>query len=226
MSEEKKLRERSEIEEKYKWRLEDLFATDEDWEKELKKIDEYVEKISSFKGKIAEGPENLLAYLKLNDEIDEWAEEVANYSSRKNDQDTRVGKYQDYHARTMGAFVKLGSASAFFEPELFSLSDEKIEEYFKKVPELEHYRRAYERIRKNKEHVLSNEMEELLAAAGDVTSQAYNTFGMLDNADLKFDSVKDSKGVERSLSHGTFVPLMHEEDRELRKAAFESYYKT
>ena len=226
MSEEKKLRERSEIEEKYKWRLEDLFATDEDWEKELKKIDEYVEKISSFKGKIAQGPENLLAYLKLNDEIDEWAEEVANYSSRKNDQDTRVGKYQDYHARTMGAFVKLGSASAFFEPELFSLSDEKIEEYFKKVPELEHYRRAYERIRKNKEHVLSNEMEELLAAAGDVTSQAYNTFGMLDNADLKFAPAKDSKGEEHSLSHGTFVPLMHSEDRTLRKAAYESYYAT
>lgn len=226
MSEEKKLRERSEIEEKYKWRLEDLFATDEDWEKELKKIDEYVEKISSFKGKIAEGPENLLAYLKLNDEIDEWAEEVANYSSRKNDQDTRVGKYQDYHARTMGAFVKLGSASAFFEPELFSLSDETIEEYFKKVPELEHYRRAYERIRKNKDHVLSKEMEELMAAAGDVTSQAHNIFGMINNADLKFDSVKDSKGVEHSLSHGTFVPLLHDEDRALRKAAFESYYAT
>ncbi len=226
MSEEKKLRERSEIEEKYKWRLEDLFATDEDWEKSLKKIDSYVEKISSFKGKIAEGPENLLAFLKLNDEIDEWAEEIANYSSRKNDQDTRVGKYQDYHAKTMGAFVKLGSASAFFEPELFSLSDETIEEYFKKVPELEHYRRAYERIRKNKDHVLSKEMEELMAAAGDVTSQAHNIFGMINNADLKFDSVKDSKGVEHSLSHGTFVPLLHDEDRALRKAAFESYYKT
>ncbi|MBQ1871042.1 MAG: oligoendopeptidase F [Lachnospiraceae bacterium] len=225
MSETKKLRERSEIDEKFQWKLEDLFATDEAWEESLKKADEYFKKIESYKGKISKNAKDLYDFLKLSDEITDWAEEIANYSSRKNDQDTTVAKYQDYFARTMGMFVKMQQAYSFVEPEIFSVPEETIEGFFKELPELDLYRRYYERMKKSKPHTLSAEMEELMAAASDITSQADNIFGMLDNADIKFDPVKDSKGEEHSLSHGSYGPLMESSDRELRKATYESYYK-
>ncbi|MCR5374389.1 MAG: oligoendopeptidase F, partial [Lachnospiraceae bacterium] len=73
MSETKKLRETSEIDEKFQWNLEDLFATDEAWEESLKKADEYFKKIESYKGKISKNAKDLYDFLKLSDEITDWA---------------------------------------------------------------------------------------------------------------------------------------------------------
>ena len=114
--------------------------------------------------------------------------------------------------------------SAFMNPEILELSDEKLEEYYSACPELDRYKRLIREIRRLKDHMLSSEMEQLLASAGEVKDASQKAYGMLSNADLKFPSVKDSEGKEVTLSNGRFVPTQMSKDRELRKASFEAFY--
>ncbi len=47
---EKRLQKRDEISDEYKWKLEDMYETDELWEAECEKASQLAEKLSGFKG--------------------------------------------------------------------------------------------------------------------------------------------------------------------------------
>lgn len=226
MSKIKKIPTREEVEVKNTWALEDLYPTDADWENDIKKADDYVKRVAAFQGKLAESGQTLLDYYRLSDEIEEWVERVANYAMRKSDQDTGNSYYQDFAARTMNTFVKLQGATAFEKPELLAIDDATLEKFYCETEGLELYREAIADKRRKKDHILSAEMEALLASAGDMAGQPDNIFGMMNNADMKFPSVKDADGQEHEVTHGSFIPLMERQDRVLRKNAFESVYHT
>ena len=226
MGEVKKIPTREEVEVKNTWALEDLYATDEDWEEDVKRAEEFGKKLSGFQGKLGESGKQLLGFYRTMDETSEWLELTANYAMRKSDQDTANGHYQDYASRIQNVFVSVSSAMSFFSPELMAIEEETLERFYKEEPELEMYREAIHNERRRKEHILSAETEALLASAQDMASQPDNIFGMLDNADLKFESVKDAQGKEYPVTHGNFVPLLESQDRDLRKAVFQSVYKT
>lgn len=226
MSETKKIPTREEVDVKYTWALEDLYATDADWEKDLKRLDEFIERFSKFQGKLGESGEQLLAYYQTNDEMTDWIEAIANYAMRKSDQDTGNSFYQDFAARTHSAFVKIEGAIAFAIPEILTIPDDTLEEFYKNTEGLELYRKAIDNERRRKDHILSAEMESTLAAAQDMAGQPQNIYGLLNNADMRFANAVDSNGVEHEVTHGSFIPLMDSKDRALRKSAFESMYAT
>ncbi len=226
MSEEKRILRREEVPEEYTWDLTDFYASDEDFEKDLNRTDEYIEKLKAFKGKLGNSAKDLFDYLKMSDEVEEWMQEVANYASRKNDQDTGNGKYQDYNARMSSALVKIYGAASFATPEILEISDEKLEQFYKDEPGLELYRRALNKDRALKDHILSAEMENLLAMTGEMAMAPDNIYGMLNNADMKFEDATDSEGKKHEITHGSFIPLLESGDRELRKSAFQQFYKS
>ena len=110
------------------------------------------------------------------------------------------------------------------EPEILAIPDEVIARFCEEEPEIRDYEVTIREIRRMKEHMLTKEMEQLLASAGEMAQTASNGFGMLSNADLKFPPVKDSSGNEIQLSNGRFVPLQMSPDRELRRESFEKFY--
>ena len=226
MSEIKKVPTRDEVELKDTWATEDLFVSDEAWEEDLKRTEEFVRRFSEMRGTLGQSGKNVLALFRLDEECDLWIDNVANYAMRKADQDTTNGHYQDFSARLRNASVQIGNASAYVSPEILAIPEETLEGFFKEVPELELYRVAINDITRKRAHVLSPEMESLLAASGNVTGAASNIRGMLDNADIKFPSIIDENGQERQITHGSFIPLMEGKCRETRKKAFESVYHT
>ena len=123
----------------------------------------------------------------------------------------------------MNAFYQ---AISFEEAKLLHLSEELLDRYYQDEPELLHYRRYLEEVLRNKEHILSEEMEELLAGVKELADVPSNIFSMFDNADLKFPQITDSEGKEYPLSHGTYMVYLKSKDRTLREHAFMTLYHT
>lgn len=218
--------ERKDIEEKYRWDLSSMFESDEAFEKALDEGAAYVSKIGEFEGKVTKSPENLLSYLKLDDEINILLSKIMNYAQRRSDEDTRVAKYQDYTNRSMSLAVSLSAASAWFTPELLTLTDAEMEAFYEVCPDLELYRRSLSQIFAQRAHTLSPSEEKLLAAAGEMASAPESTYSMFADADLKFADAVDSEGKTYTVTHGSFVPLEMSSDRDLRKSAYKSLYGT
>ncbi len=223
---EKKIPQRSEISAEHKWKLEDLYESDEAFEKALEEAGAYPEKITAFHGKISENAADLLAYLRLDDEITEVARNLIHYSNRKSDEDTRVSKYTGYCDKVEMLLTAIGSAGAFAVPEILTISDEKMQDFYEQEDGLKLYELCLSRIFKRREHILTPAEERILAMSGEMRSTPSTVFSMLDNADMKFPDAVDKDGKAHQVTHGSYIPLMQGEDRVLRKSAFENLYHT
>ncbi len=226
MEEIKKYTSREEIPLEDKWAVEDLYPTDEAWEKELATIAADQQELASFAGKLTDNGETLYAYLKKTEALNVKAGKLGNYCMRRADEDTRNAFYQGMQGRFRSVMVALNAATSFDTPELMAVSDETLEGFYAEYPKLERYRRYLTNLRRMKAHTLSAAEEKLLAAAGEVGQAPGNIFSAFSNADLKFPAALDAQGNAHPLSNGSFVRLEESEDRVLRKNAYENLYQT
>ena len=215
---------RDQIEEQYRWDLSSMFASDDDFLAALEQAKCYPEAIAAFQGKISRSPQELLSYLRLDDEIGVAFGKLVNYAQRKADEDTRNAQYQDYSAQVMALYTEIASACAWFAPELLKLDDETMGEFFCACPELELYRRALHMIIRRREHVLGDDEELILARANDMAMQPEHIYSLFNDADLAFEDAIDADGESHAVTHGSYIPLMMSDDRELRKNVFASMY--
>lgn len=215
---------RADVPAKDKWAIQDLFATDDDWRAALAKAKEFIPRITAFRGRLAESGAALLSFFRLDDEISLAFDALVHYAQRRSDEDTRVAAYQEMVSQVTRFAVEIQSAAAFETPELLAISDEDMNRLYAEAPELELYRLNIDRIRRRREHVLSDKEEAILAAAGEMAASPDDIYSMLNDADLKFPDAVDKDGSKHPVTHGTFIPLMQSYDRVLRKSAFDSLY--
>lgn len=206
------------------WALTDLFPTDDAWRAELSRVRGLLPALAAYQGRLGESAATLLAFLRLGDEFSRALDALGNYARRKNDEDTRVPAYQEMSAQYMNLAVEVNRTSAFETPEILAIPDETLDAFYAAEPGLEHYRLALTRIRRERPHILSAECEALLAAAGQMSQAPDDIFSFLNDADLTFPDAADSAGKTHPVTHATFIPLLHDPDRVLRKSAFQSLY--
>ncbi len=215
---------RGEVADENKWSINDIYATDEAWEDDFKKAQTFVEKIASYNGELRKSPQKLLEYLKLDDELTLLFDGLVNYAQRKSDEDTRVAKYQDMSNRLEMLYVGIAGAASFVTPEILSIPEADMERFFSECDGLSPYRRSLERILRRREHFLSEKEERIIALTGEMLGMPENIFSMFNDADLKFSDAIDKDGNAHQVTHESYIPLVHSEDRALRKSAFESIY--
>lgn len=216
---------RSEVPEEMTWNLKDMFESDQAWMAEYEAMKEFPAKIAAFQGTLARSAQDLLAWFRLQDEIELRLGVLMGYASCKGDEDTGNSFYQDVRGKAMNVYVSIASAAAFATPEIMAIADETLDQFYAQQPELETYRRSLYQIRRRKDHILSPAEERLLASAGEMANASENIAGVFRNADQIFPDVTDSQGSVHPLTDATFVPLLTSPDRELRRRAFETYYK-
>ncbi len=222
---EEMIRPRSEIDARWQWATTDLFATDADWEAAFARAETLLDPLAAFAGKLSSAA-SLLAYLRAKDDAGDLLERVYQYASLRSDEDTRVSTYQDYDSRVARLATRFGAAISFETPELLSIDDAALESFFAQEPGLEEYRRYLNDQRRFRAHTLSPSEEALLARAGDMAGAPRSVFNMFANADRRFPDAVDAEGRSYTLTNGTLVPLMSQNDRVLRKSAFDRYYQT
>ena len=215
---------REEVPERYRWDTTRLFENDEAFSRALSEAKDLEEEYEIWEPTAMSSGAGLLGYLRFDDDATLELERLFNYVSRRADEDTRVGKYQDLKAQLRALIARVGAASAWLAPKLLALSDETLDGWYADTPGLNLYRRAIDRMRALKDHVLTPSEEALLAQASEMAAQPEAIFSMLNDADMSFEDAVDSKGHSHAVTHGSYFPLMQSGDRSLRESAYHSIY--
>ena len=216
---------RSEIDEKYKWKLNDVYINDEEWEKDFTFIKDNLNKYSQYEGLLSDSAVKLIECLKFDEEIGIKLERLYLYSMLSKDSDMRDAKYQGMDDRIKNIYANVLAASAFIRPELLKIDENKLLQIINSNPELNVYKHFFNDLFRFRNHTLDREQEELLAMASEVTQVPYNTYSLFTNADLKFPKVEDENGHEIEMSHSRFYAALYSKDRDYRRRAFKSYLK-
>ena len=219
------IKQRNEIPDKYKWDIEDMYTSAEDWEADIEEALELSEEFAAFSGKLTSSGENLLSALTLRDKMWQKLEKAFVYSRMKRDEDNRISEYQSMTDKAMAAMAKIQAESSFFVPELLSSDEEEIMGMVGSTPGLEVYSFMIKDTFREKAHVLTAAEENIIAQLYEALQATSDVFTMLNNADMKFGKIKNEDGEEVDLTHGNYIAFMQSKNREVRKAAYESMYK-
>lgn len=221
-----KLPSRSEIAVEDTWRLEDIFVSDESWEKEFQEVKALLPAVKEFEGKLSESADILYDALQYQDQLLERLGKLYAYSHMRYDQDTTNSFYQGLDDRMKNLYSQAASNLAFIVPELLSIDEGRLKDFLSEKVELKLYEHSLDEINLQRPHVLSADQEALLAEASDVFGASGNTFGMLNNADLAFPVIKDENGEEVEVTHGRFSRFLESADPRVRRDAFHAVYET
>ncbi|RYI29490.1 oligoendopeptidase F [Bacillus infantis] len=206
------------------WNLEDIYSDEKLWEQDFDKVGKMAEKLKEYDGNIHDA-QDLYQYLKLSEELSYTFTHVYAYSMFKVDQDTRDTAAQALQDRVKQLGVKVGAATSFFMPYLLGLDEETLKGYIAEEGGLKYFEEDLLESFRYKTHVLTKEQEEILSQLGEALSSPSNTYGMINNADIKFGMVTKDDGGKVRLTRGMYSKLIEDEDREKRKEAYKAYYK-
>ena len=220
------LPERREIENQYKWILEDMYPAEDLWESDLSAIKEDLISLSSFSGKITLDSKSLLDCLRLADKISRTSEKLFVYARMRRDEDNSNSKYQALTDRAMNILTEVSSASSFIEPEILQIEESSLKNYIDEEPGLSIYSHMLDNLLRQKAHTLSSAEEKLLAMTSEFSDAPDDCFTMLNNADIKFPFIKDESGHEVELTKGRYSNFLECKDRGVRESAFKALYSS
>ena len=216
---------RADVPQEFTWDLTPVFANDDAWFAEYEALKALPERIAEYRGTLGKSAKDLLAFLKFEDEVTLRLSSLLGYASCKGDEDTSNNFYQDMRGKATGTWVNISGALSFATPEIMAIDEKVLDSFYKDEPELETYRRSLYQIRRRAAHILSDEGEKLLAAAGEMADAPDRIRSTFSDADLTFDDVVDGQGNAHHLTDGTLVPLLESTDVKLRENTFKTYYK-
>jgi len=219
----KALRSREEIPQEDKWRLEDIFATDEEWEKKFKETEKLITLAEKYRGNLDQSPDMFIEGMEWADKLSLNLEDLYTYAKMRRDENNKISLYQGMADRAGMLSVQAGSAMSFIVPEILAIPDERLNQ-LRRDPRMRLYDHFLDNIIRQKEHVLSPAEEKLLTEAGELAAAPGTIFSMANDADLKIGYIKDEKGQDTELTKGNFIKFMESKDREVRKNAFTTFY--
>jgi oligoendopeptidase F len=214
---------RSKINKQFTWNSESVFASTEDWEKELQHIIEDMSKVKAYQGRLADGPTVLLEALAVAHALVSRVQIAFMYAGFSYAVDTTDQKAAGMRGRAQGVYGQVLSAVSFLQPEILAVGRARLAEWMNQNEKLAAYRHSFDDLFRKQEHVRSAEVEELLGLVSDPLQGPSTSTSMLTNADFKFKPGKDSKGAVVEVTQGTISNLMHNSDRKARRTVYESY---
>lgn len=215
--------ERSTIENKFKWTIDEMYPNEESIEKDIQKVKELIEEVKRYKGILADSEENIFKALNISEEASRILQNLYVYTHMKSHEDTRINKNQGNATKTDMLSTELSMATSYMVPEIIAMDNEKLENYLK-TERLSHYKKYVDDILRLKPHTLNEREEELLASVADLSGVPENVYDMLSFADLKFPEIEDENGEKVRVTHSNFSLFLKSKDARVRKDAFEAMY--
>ncbi len=225
MSEVKKLRRRDEIPEGDKWRIDKIYETPAKWNEELNNLKEEAPKLKDFEGKLG-NKEDLKAFLLLNERLSRKLGKLYVYAHMRSHEDTSNPEMQSLVNKIDPYSAEFSSYTAYFVPEILSLKEGTIENFINEDKDLEQYKIYFEMILNEKPHILSKEVESVLASVSDCLGAPESIYSMLTNSDMTFGEILDESGRKVELSEGNYNSFIKSKDRKVREAAFKLLFGT
>jgi oligoendopeptidase F len=217
---------RTEQDKTYQWKLESIFPTDAAWEEEFTSVKKLIPSLRQFEGKLTESATTFYQALSTRDELSARIGKLFVYARMRYDEDTTNAHYQAFNDRASTLTTEAGSALAYLKPEILAIPAATIQSFLQLEPKLQLYEYELAELDRFRAHVLSAKEEALLAEASEVLSASRNTYGLLNNADMKFPSITDDEGKEVEITHGRMIQLLENSDARVRKDTFHAVYDT
>ena len=218
-------KERSEVNAQYKWDLSSMYASNEAWDADRKKFESMLPEIDEFRGHLADGGETLLSAIKKIEEISQIIINMYVYAGLSSFEDLRVGENSARFSEAQTLYAKLGEATAFYNPELLSIPEEKLAQMIDSTSGLDMYRHSIDETLRLRNYTLSESEEKILAAAGDPLGKFDNIFTALDNADMKFGEMQDEEGNTVELTKARYGTFVYSSNRQVREDAWKGLHK-
>jgi len=219
-------RERGEVPEQYKWKLEDLYASDEAWNKTKQELVAQFDDVTKYQGKLAGSASELLACLEFDSRVSKEFGRLYSYASMKSDQDTRNSEYLAMKQEMQQLGTDYNSKSAFITPEIAGMDKGKIDTFIEQKRGLKIYKMALYDIQRKKAHTLSEKEEKILAEAGLLADGPSSIYGIFSNAELPYPEITLSDGTTAKLTKAGYSRHRASPNREDREAVFQAFWDT
>ena len=216
---------RSTIEEKYKWKIDKMYSSKEEIEKDISKVKNLIQEVKEYKGKLSESKENLYKVLNISENASRIVQNLYVYTHMKQHEDTRINDNQGRATKTEMLSTDLDVATSYIVPEILAIEENKLSEYLKDE-KLSFYAKYIKDILRDKPHTLSEREEEILAATSELSTIPENVYDMLAYADMEFPEIEDEEGNKVKLSHSNYSLFIKSKNSRVRKDAFEGEFST
>ena len=218
-------KDRSLIESKYKWKIDEMYNSQDSINNDIKKVEDLINKIKEYKGKLDLSKDNLYNALKISVDASRILSNLYVYTHMKLHEDTRINENQAVATKIEMLSTELSMATSYMVPEIISIDESKLDEYLTS-DQLSFYKKYINDILREKPHTLTEKEEEILAAVSDLSGVAENVYDMLSYADLEFPEIDDEEGKKVKLTNSNFSLFLKSKNRKVRKDAFEAVYST
>jgi oligoendopeptidase F len=215
---------RSEIPEADTWDLTHIFKTEEEYRKSFSDLKNSYSRVTEFKGHLGDSPETLLRCLEFEKWLEQISERLAHYSSLKNSEDSSNNENLSRRAELTNLLTKVHEAASYINPEIQAIPDDTFQCFLDDAV-LTSWKISLRKLRRYKQHTLSEPEERLLTLGAPVIRGHSETFSQLTNVDMKFGALIDEDGQKVALSQSTYLSFLHKEDRDLRRKAFHQFYQ-
>jgi oligoendopeptidase F len=217
-------RDRSKIDDKFKWNLTDLFASDEAWRAAKDELAPEITKITSSKGTLASSPARLAEALETLNRLNKELQRVYVYASLKSDQDTRESKYQGMQQEMQQLAAKFGEQVSFVEPEILKIDKATLDTWLTQEARLKTFKHYLDDIQRRQPHTLSDNEERLLAASSVAAGTGSSVYNILANADFPYPSVTLSDGKTVKLDSSSFSLYRGVANRDDRQKVMSTFF--
>jgi oligoendopeptidase F len=215
---------RSEIAESDTWDLTKLYESEQDYQRDLERLKQEYPRYASFKGRVGRSAPDLLEVLEFDKSVDLLGEKLGHYVSLKAAEDSANRDNLARKAEFSSLGTKIREAASFITPEIQAIPDDRFTALIAE-PLLKEWRNSLERLRRYRPHTLSEGEERVLAAGASAVRGHRETFSQLTNVDMIFGLVPDDRGQEVALSQSSYISLLHNRDRKVRRQAFDQFYQ-
>ena len=214
---------RDELPEKYKWNLTDLYKTDESWKQEKERLQQDMQKMATYKGKLTQSAATLLEALEYNNTLVKDMVRLSSYASMKSDQDTRVTKYAGMKQELQQLFAQYGALTSYIEPELLTLKDDQVTAFIAQEKGLSTYKFYISDLLRKRAHKGSEEVEKVMAYSSLMSGNASTIFNTFFNAEFPHAEI-ELEGKKVKLNPANFSLYRGSENREIRQKVFDAYF--
>jgi oligoendopeptidase F len=216
--------ERKDVDPKYKWNLEDLYKTENDWLADKEKIVSGIEKVASYQGKLGNSSDDLYAGLKTYITLLKDYYKFNSYANQRRDEDLRNSDNQANAQIASTLASEFSQKTSFINPEILKIDPETIQKFFSQNKELAEFKMFIGDIQRLRDHTLSADEEKILASFGITTETPSNVYGIFNNAEMPYAEVTLSNGETIKLTPSSYTRYRSTENRDDRKVVFENFF--
>ncbi|MEH7814203.1 oligoendopeptidase F [Bacillus toyonensis] len=218
---------RAEVPTELTWDLSDLYKSDAEWHAALNVLENDIQKLGAFKGRLHTSSTTLLNCLLIEEELLMKLTKLSSYANLKESADRTDPVIQANSSKVSALGTKVHTALSFIHNEILSFEEGTIEKYLIEEIKLNPFRKSLLEVLSKRQHTLSPETEEALAALGEVHSSPYKIYGMTKLADMDFNPIQDEQGNEFPLSFALFESNYEfSPSAYIRRKAYESFVST